>query len=213
MIPMATQRNMIVSERINGLIPAAGLSRRMGGFKPLLPLRGRTVIENTIDSMLTAGVDRVVVVLGYRGEELEALLREKYDPSRLVLVYNHCYAETDMLTSIKCGLAVMPTCDRFFLLPGDMPVITQETYEVVLRAATVRPSIVFPTLEGYRKHPPLIDSDFIPAILNYQGEDGLRGFWRLHEECVVTVPVDDVGCRTDLDTRQQYDQCIRAFEK
>lgn len=31
-----------------GLITAAGLSSRMGDFKPLMPLCGRTVIENTV---------------------------------------------------------------------------------------------------------------------------------------------------------------------
>ena len=56
-----------MEERICGLIVAAGLSSRMGCFKPLLPLRGKTVIENTIDSMLLCGISPVVIVLGYRG--------------------------------------------------------------------------------------------------------------------------------------------------
>ena len=37
-----------MEERICGLIVAAGLSSRMGCFKPLLPLRGKTVIEKEI---------------------------------------------------------------------------------------------------------------------------------------------------------------------
>lgn len=197
---------------IKGLILAAGLSSRMGDFKPLLPLRGKTVIENAVDSLLSAGAEQIVVVLGHRAQEVETLLRSRYADGTLLFARNERYAETDMLASVKEGLALLPPCDAFFLLPGDMPVIGQETYLAVRHAMPEHgAAIVFPTLAGYRKHPPLIDGSFIPAILHYEGTEGLRGFWRLHEESIVTVAVDDPGCCTDLDTRQQYEHCISTF--
>ena len=197
-------------KRIGGLILAAGCSKRMGDFKPLMPLRGKTLIENSIDSMLLCGVDPIVVVLGHRGQDMEAILKSRYLGDTLTLVYNHDYAATDMLSSVKLGLAAMPPCDAFFLLPGDMPVVTKETFLTVCRARSGGvPSITFPTLDGYRKHPPLIDCAFIPGICSYQGSDGLRGFWRLHEDAIATVPVDDAGCWTDLDTYEQYRACLQ----
>ena len=60
---------------ICGLILVAGLSSRMGDFKPLLPLCGKTLIENTVDSMLRGGAEKIVVVTGYRGNEVEEILR------------------------------------------------------------------------------------------------------------------------------------------
>ena len=80
-----------MEERICGLIVAAGLSSRMGCFKPLLPLRGKTVIENTIDSMLLCGISPVVVVLGYRGREVEAVLhsRSYYRKHHVTMWSNH----------------------------------------------------------------------------------------------------------------------------
>lgn len=203
-----------MSHRIGGMILAAGLSQRMGDFKPLMPLRDKTLIENTIDSMLMCGITTVTVVLGYRGQQVEKILRSRYIGDALTLVYNNEYATTDMLTSVKIGLSAMPQCDAFFLLPGDMPVVSKQTFLAVYRAMPhTAPGIVFPTLEGYRKHPPLIDSRFIPEILRYDGQQGLRGFWSLHEEAVVTVPVDDVGCWTDLDTFTQYSRCVQRYQK
>ncbi len=197
---------------INGLILAAGLSSRMGELKMLMPLRGKTVLENTIDSMLLAGVEQIVIVLGYRGQELEALLRKRYVGRRFIVVYNKYYAETDMLTSLKIGLTAMPTCRAFFLLPGDMPMIDKETYLAVFKAIPEKGEfIVFPLLQGYRKHPPLIASSFIKEIMDFNGKDGLRGFWQLHEKSVYTVNVDDLGCWTDLDTREQYQHCLDNF--
>lgn len=208
----AAVRFAMPSHHINGLILAAGLSSRMGELKMLMPLRGKTVLENTIDSMLLAGVEQIVIVLGYRGQELEELLKKRYVGNRFIIVYNERYAETDMLTSLKIGLAAMPECQAFFLLPGDMPMIDKDTYLAIYKAIPQESDfIVFPLLQGYRKHPPLIASSFIKEILHFNGRDGLRGFWRLHEESVHTVDVDDLGCWTDLDTRDQYQNCLRKI--
>lgn len=201
-----------MSHRIGGLILAAGLSSRMGEFKPLMPLRGKTLIENSIDSLLLCGIDPIVVVLGYRRQDMESILRSRYLDNTLMLAYNDDFATTDMLTSVKIGLAAMPECDAFFLLPGDMPVVAKETFLAVYRAKPKdMPAITFPTLDGYRKHPPLIDSSFIPAIMQYEGAEGLRGFWKLHENAIATVPVDDIGCWTDLDTFAQYSRCVQRY--
>lgn len=200
-------------KRVNGLILAAGLSSRMGDFKPLMPLHEKTLIENAIDSLLLSGVGQVVVVLGHRGKELETILRSRYIGDSILTVYNHDYATTDMFTSIRVGLSVMPPCDAFFLLPGDMPVVAKETFLAVYRAMPQDgTAITFPTLEGYRKHPPLISADLIPEIMAYRGEGGLRGFWQLHPDLIKTVAVDDIGCWTDLDTFEQYFSCINRYK-
>lgn len=106
-----------MNRRIGGLIPAAGLSSRMGDFRPLMPLRGKTPIENTIDSLLLCGAAPNVVVLGRRGRELEAILKSRYIGDGVITVFNPDYAATDMLTSVKLGLDALPECRAFFLLP------------------------------------------------------------------------------------------------
>lgn len=202
-----------MKKRIGGLILAAGCSKRMGDFKPLMPLCGKTLIENTIDSMLLCGISPITVVLGHRGRDIEAIVKSRYLGTGLTMVYNNDYAATDMLTSIKIGLSAMPPCDAFFLLPGDMPVVAKETFLAVYRAMPeLGSAITFPTLKGYRKHPPLIDAAFIPEILRYDGINGLRGFWELHADSIVTVAVDDVGCWTDLDTFTQYSRCVQRYQ-
>ncbi len=198
-------------DMINGLILAAGCSTRMGDFKPLLPLGDKTVIETTVDSMLSVGANRVVVVLGRRGEEIECLLKERYG-ERVICAWNHRYESTDMLESVKCGLRVMPECEAFFLLPGDMPAVGKSTFYQLLDGRPFSGQyIVFPTLDGRRKHPPLICSGFISEILEYEGEGGLRQIWKYHEELILHIPVEDPGVWIDLDTREDYEGCIRRL--
>lgn len=199
-------------ETICGLILAAGLSKRMGEFKPLLPFRGKTLIENTIDSVLGSGARQVVVVTGYRAGELEPLLSEKYG-ERVILTRNPDFATTDMLHSIRIGCACMPECGAFFLLPGDMPVIRESTFRKVLSRRDGSLSVIFPTLDGFRKHPPLVDFRLIPEILAYSGDGGLRQFWKERDSLIQTVPVDDDGVWTDLDTQEDYKKCKEQYEK
>lgn len=198
----------------SGLIVAAGLSSRMGTFKPLMPLEGRTLIESSIDSMLRGGVSSVTVVLGFRAHEVEAVLRREYPPQQVRLTYNTRYAKTDMLQSAKIGIEALPDCDAFFLLPGDMPAVGRGTFEAVAAAMEqTGAAIAFPTLEGWRKHPPLIASHCIPDILSYQGEGGLREIWKRYEGQTATVSVDDVGCAIDNDTMEDYIGCVRYMEQ
>ena len=194
---------------INGIILAAGLSSRMKEFKPLLKLKEKTIIEHTVDSMFNAGVNQVIVVLGYRAEEVETLLRTKYDDSRLLFIRNEKYAETDMLTSVKIGISALNTCDAFYLLPGDMPAIDSKTFlavQEVMRSTNA--AIAFPTIEGQRKHPPLISWKCIDYILKFDKEGGLRELWKQFENQIATVAVEDYGCTIDVDIKADYDKLV-----
>ncbi|AOR22809.1 nucleotidyltransferase family protein [Clostridium taeniosporum] len=198
---------------LNGVILAAGLSSRMKAFKPLLKLKGKTIIENSIDSMFNAGVNKIVVVLGYRAKEVESILQTKYDPSRLLFIYNHKYAETDMLTSIKIGISALNNCDAFYLLPGDMPAVSIQTFlavkEIMYRTNAM---VSFPTIDGYRKHPPLISCKCIDYILKSDSKGGLREIWKQFEDQIETVPVNDVGCILDADTKEDYNRLVKYME-
>ena len=202
---------MQFGETLCALVPAAGLSARMGDFKPLLPLRGRTLIENSIDSLLQSGAKTVTVVTGFRAAEVEAAL-EQYG-SLVHCVRNPDYARTDMLCSIRIGVRALPPCGAFYLLPGDMPVVSQPTFERLCKARnTKRASVIFPTLDGYRKHPPLIDARLIPEIASFHGRGGLRELWKKYENEILTVPVDDRGVRVDLDTADDYLRCRKMYD-
>lgn len=197
---------------VRALVLAAGLSRRMGDFKPLLPLRGKTLIENSVGSALSGGAESAVVVTGHRADEVEDVLRRAFG-GRVRFVRNPGYAATDMLRSIQLGAAALPACEAFFLLPGDMPLVAADTYGRLLAAREREAaSVIFPALHGRRAHPPLIDARLIPEILAFDGGGGLRGLWERHETGIRAVPVDDGGVRIDLDTPADYQRCRQRYE-
>ncbi len=199
---------------INAVILAAGLSSRMEAFKPLLELKGKTMIEHCIDCMLEAGVNQTVVVLGYRAKDIEELLRKNYECNRVILVHNQRYMETDMLTSVKVGISALQDCDGFYILPGDMPAICTSTFlalEVAMRKTNAM--VTFPEVDGHRTHPPLISWKCKDLILRFEGDGGLREMWKQLENQIITVPVNDSGCLMDADTREDYDRLKHYMEE
>ncbi|MBN1067388.1 nucleotidyltransferase family protein [Clostridium botulinum] len=205
--------------KVGGVIVAAGLSSRMGKFKPLLPLKNTTIIQSAINSMFEANVDEISVVLGFRGEDIEKVVKSECGINNLKnqtlkLVYNNQYFKTDMLESIKIGINELENCDIIFILPGDMPAISSNTFkELLIKKQETDSKIIFPTFLGRTKHPVLIDKKCIPFICNYQEDGGLRKALENIPYDILYMPTDDYGCTLDADTKDEYENLIKYYNK
>ena len=60
--------------RFGAIILAAGKSSRMGDFKPLLHVAGRTAIEGLIESAKAAGLKDIIAVTGHNREALAEVI-------------------------------------------------------------------------------------------------------------------------------------------
>lgn len=87
--------------RIGCIVPAAGMSRRMGRPKATLPFGGNTMVGTVVRSLLEAGSDEILVVT--RGE-LAAQLDLPHD-RRVTVAFNDD-ADSEMIDSVRIGLAV-----------------------------------------------------------------------------------------------------------
>src|SRR5215467_742669 len=60
---------------LTGIIPAAGRGTRMAGSdrhtpKALIEVEGKALIESAIESLVSIGVSKIVVVIGHRSAEV-----------------------------------------------------------------------------------------------------------------------------------------------
>ena len=85
--------------------------------KCVLPVQGRSLIEWQIDELAKCGIDQVTVVLGYRADKVERILRTRYGSHRVRTIYNAAYAVSDNLVS--CWAAHDEMDADFVLLNGD----------------------------------------------------------------------------------------------
>lgn len=193
--------------KIGAVVAAAGLSSRMGAFKPLLPFDGKTVIERCVQNLRTAGAEEIVVVTGFRG----ALLEETLRGSDVTVVRNERYAQTQMFDSICLGLRALPAeCSVILLTPGDVPLVKVETIRALLEAES---GFACPVCKGRKGHPVALDAAFREAILAYGGEGGLRGAVAALGIPVTEKEVSDPGMHLDLDTPADYETAMALLRK
>ena len=115
--------------RTGAVIAAAGLSSRMGAFKPMLEIGDTTAVRRIIAVLRSVGADPVVLVTGHRAEALEAHVADL----DVICVRNERYRTTDMFDSVSLGMARVRTlCDQFFFTPVDVPLFSPETARALL---------------------------------------------------------------------------------
>ena len=103
------------------VVVAAGMSSRMGDFKPMLSIGEISVAQRVVATLRQAGAERVVVVTGYNADELERHLSK----SGAVFVRNEEYRTTEMFDSALIGLKyIRGKCDRILFTPVDVPLFT-----------------------------------------------------------------------------------------
>lgn len=197
---------------VGAVIVAAGLSSRMGDFKPLMELGGRPIIQNEVERFLACGVTRLVIVTGHNAEHLEETLASTGNLGDKVLtVFNPDYANCEMFRSVQIGVAALPEdVDTFFFLPADCPTVSEKTLRLLLRAARKVDALYYtPVCGGRRGHPPLIMSTLIPSLLTYSGIGGLKAFLRAYpgEE----IEVNDAEVLRDIDFPEDYTALAQSF--
>lgn len=182
--------------RTGAVILAAGHVSSVSGFQPMLPIGGTTAIKRIIITLSGVGVSPVVVITGDHGEELEKHV------SRLgvICLRNENYESTQMFDSICMGLNyIEDLCDRVLTLPVKVPMLLAGTIERIMDS---RASIACPVYEGKRGHPVMLSQEWIPLVLKYQGEHGLRGFLGQPEleAALEEISVTDKGIRKAAET-------------
>ena len=184
------------------VIVAAGLSSRMGDFKPMLTMGSISVSKRIIATLRHAGVERIVVVTGYRADDLEHHLAR----SGVLFFRNENYRTTDMLQSACIGLRYLKvSCERILFTPVDVPLFTSETVRQLLAQDG---DYICPVCDGAMGHPILMSSRLVEGILNDSGEGGLKGALSRSGFPMIPVPVKDFGILKDMDTKEDYAELL-----
>lgn len=190
-------------KQVGAVIAAAGLSSRMGDFKPLLPFGKACIAHHLVEMLKQAGVSPIVMVTGYRGEELEEALKD----SGILFVRNQNYTSTEMLDSVKLGFSVIrENCDAALVMPVDVPAVTGATVRKIVEA---QGAIVRTKCGNRRGHPVKLDAAAMDAVQVYQGEYGLKGFLKAREEQILDIEVSDEGSFLDADTKEEYGRLLQ----
>ncbi|MSR84040.1 MAG: aminotransferase class I/II-fold pyridoxal phosphate-dependent enzyme [Candidatus Latescibacteria bacterium] len=110
---------------MKAVIPAAGYGNRMRPLtdtrhKTLLEVGGRTIIGRIIDGLLETGVARILVVTGYRAEELARHLETHHPEVAFQFVRNLRYRETNNIFSLALAFEHLELDEDLLLIESDL---------------------------------------------------------------------------------------------
>ncbi|MCU1267346.1 MAG: hypothetical protein JWM21_3664 [Acidobacteria bacterium] len=190
-----------MNNAVAAIVLAAGQSKRMGAFKPLLPFGNHTVIESCINYLVGGGVQTIVVVLGHQAEEIKARLRDL--PILFALNSN---PDSEMSESIACGVHALPLdTPATFIAPVDYPAIPPDVVVDLIGQYQAGPAkLLLPEYLGRGGHPVLIDLCFRAQLLTLDSRRGLRALFDSHREQVGRIPVNSPFVARDIDTWDDY---------
>lgn len=191
---------------VAAILLAAGQSRRMGAFKPLLPFGKTTVVRSCINNLRAGGVGHIVVVVGHRAAEVQANLADQDD---LEFTLNPD-PNSEMSASIVRGVERLPSNAKAVLIAlADQPAIPPEVIQTLINEWRSGSKLVIPKFQKRGGHPVLIDLAFREELLSLKPQLGLRALFDANRNQVQRPLVNFSYIARDIDTWDDY----RALHK
>lgn len=186
---------------IDGIVLAAGASRRMNEAKPLLEVDGQTFLEHAIKLLRTAGCRYVLAVVAPGDDWITRLA----DASGAAVIIND-QKDSEQIDSLRLGIANLPEgFDAVAVLPVDFPRVQQSTVEALFAEFARQPSAVLnPAHDGKAGHPVIFSRDVVSELLHPDLPDGARTLIDRHAGDARTLEVNDPGVLIDIDTPADF---------
>jgi CTP:molybdopterin cytidylyltransferase MocA len=186
---------------IAGIILSGGASRRMGTPKALLQFHNETFLDRLI-RVFSAVCDPIIVVVGEHADRIQSGVAR----SRDVLFAVNPDPERGMLSSLQCGLALVPAgAEAAMFLPVDHPHIEVSTIQTLAaRFHADRASVTVPTYAGEHGHPVCIARQLIAELLTLPPEAKASDVIHRHVSKTLYIEVADSAVVTDVDDPAAY---------
>jgi molybdenum cofactor cytidylyltransferase len=197
---------------VTAILPAAGSSRRMGTpNKLLLPWKGKPLIRITVENILAAGIEELILVTGNDPAAITAAISDL--PVRFI---HNSHYEAGMTGSIQAGISIA-NGHGFMICLADMALITPNEYILLIKAFEQEYSrnihcILLPEYQEQKGNPVLFGSAWRDAIAKHPEEDGCKTLVRSNPQHQVRIAMPTDHILRDIDTPEDYQKLIHPSE-
>lgn len=187
----------------SALIIAVGKTNHHNPFTPEKQIGTITAIERIALLLQTSGIQRIVVICD------EDELPKKLVPS-MNLIFLTPSAGGEMLDSVKAGLRYLTDkCSEVIVAHVNVPMFSRSTISELLASEQ---NICIPSFQGHRGHPILLRKPCFQAIINYTGENGLRGALEASGFPKEIISVKDPGILSDREDGISYEALAASHD-
>ena len=177
------------------IVLAAGLSRRMGAPKLLLPVGGVPMLQRTLDLVAGFPFTRWVLVT------IPGVAAGIKTEAQVIL---NPLPEEGQSSSLRLGVLAARPGESLFFFTGDQPLLNREILSAILESDDGQ-SIVYPRgPDGTPRGPTLFAPCFREELLALTGDTGGRYLRSRYPEACRPVPVSDAKVLMDVDTPKDY---------
>ncbi len=192
-----------MDRRVAGLVIAAGSSRRLGQPKQLLPFRGATLLDASLENARQAPFDQRIVTVGGAGD----VVRDEVDLSGFEVVESLRHTEGCSSSIVTALEAVEPQIDGLVLLLGDQPGVTQAAIAAVIEAGADGCDIAVCDYDDGIGHPFWFGSSVFADLADLHGD---KAVWKLIESGRYEVRKAEIAgpVPLDVDTWDDYERLL-----
>ncbi len=202
---------------IIGIILAAGMSKRMGDNKLLLPVQGIPMLQHVINAAKNSWLTKVLLIVANNVEAHDML--NYLDTENCIILPNpkrHLGQSESLKVGIQYTLCeTKPKISGAMVLLGDQPFITTQIINSLIKKAELHPeNWIIPlkkskklkkiNSKGLRGNPVIIPSDEFIRVLDLEGDTGARVLVNdslCHKHF---VEMDETAPFEDIDTPKAY---------
>jgi molybdenum cofactor cytidylyltransferase len=196
------------------IVPAAGLSRRMGQPKLVMDIAGQTVIERLLKTLAHPAVTETVIVFRRNDDELASVINSLSLSN--VQTVQPDIDPPDMKTSVEQAIesvrsrhSPQPT-DGWMLIPADHPVLDPQVLDDLIAAwQTTDEDILIPQHGERNGHPAFFRWALTDRLTEIPGNKGLNWLSTAPNLRIRKLPIDSNSILLDLDTPDDYRRILQ----
>jgi CTP:molybdopterin cytidylyltransferase MocA len=196
-------------KNLSAVIIAARSGRRLRTPISMLPFGDTTVLGRTLRAYLEAKVSEIIVVLGYRGEEIRASLG---DVGNKVSIVQAPTDDEPYAGLLRLGVERISTSAKAFAIGrGDQPLLSPELLEELSTAyAATKGKILVPTWQGSVGHPVLFDAALAGDFRRLEPPAETWDIIRAHAEHAEDREVQYAAVVQGIEDREDYFEALRG---
>lgn len=183
--------------KTGAVVLAAGGSTRLGRPKQLLLYEGKTLVRRAAEAALTTR-GPVIIVVGREAEEIALGLR-----GLPVTVLPNEKWERGIGSSIRTGIAVLPSVDAVMILGCDQPRVEADLlHQLLAKQSATGKTLVASAYSGTVGIPALFLRKHFPALLSLGDRKGAKSILGAQPNELATI--DFPGGAIDIDTEEDW---------
>jgi molybdenum cofactor cytidylyltransferase len=196
-------------KKVAVLVLAAGKSSRMGVPKQLLKVKGKTLLDITLENAKKINSENFFCVLGANANKVKNEISEK----KVQLVFNKNF-EKGLSSSIVCGVTFIkkkdPNFEAILILLADQPEVSAEYLRQLIEVHKRNPSKIVAT--SYKNNagvPVIFPKQYFEKLQFLEGDKGAQQF--INNHVLETIQFQTKKPFLDIDTQEEYQSYLKSI--